>query len=147
MAMGMGDRDGRAQDRGPRRPQGREPSDYRTVEGRSWPPVSAGEDLLRDHDGWSPGADAYDALVCPNPGLGPGGWRRSDARLRDRICEQLMEDKILDARGIEVRVEEGLVTLTGLVAHASDVRLAEMLTREAAPTAEVRNQLRWPQGR
>jgi osmotically-inducible protein OsmY len=104
-----------------------------------------GSDLgsaARDHDGWSPGLDAHDGLGGRSSGLGPEGWRRADAALRDRIVQHLLEDRILDARRIEVWVEEGVVTLAGQVAHASDVKLAEMLALEVGPKAEVRNRLR-----
>ena len=113
---------------------------------RSWTGLPPQEDF-GDHDGWNPGPDAYDVLHGANAGLGPDGWRRADARLRETICEQLLADRILDARGVEVRVEQGVVTLAGEVRHPSDVRLAEILTREVAPGAELRNRLRGPDGR
>jgi|GEM_PF-3505307 len=96
-----------------------------------------------DHDGWNPGVDASDGLAPPSSGLGPGGWRSRDAALRDRILEHLLQDRILDAGGVEVQVAEGVVTLSGAVRHASDVRLAEILAREVCE-AEVVNRLRWP---
>jgi len=113
---------------------------------QSWTYSRRDEEIVRDHDGWTPGVDADDALACASAGLGPDGWRRSDAGLRDRVCEHLLRDRILDVRGIEVRVDQGRITLCGQVRHASDVKLAEILTREAAGGAEVRNQLRGPHG-
>jgi hypothetical protein len=134
-----------------------EPDDYRAglrgaglegAETRPWTTGPRGEDLSSEageHDGWRPlERDADDGLSWPDAGLGPDGWRRADARLRDRISEHLMEDRILDARGVEVVVHQGVVTLLGLVRHASDVKLAEILAREAAQGAEVRNRLRGP---
>ncbi|MDB5444856.1 MAG: transport-associated periplasmic or secreted lipoprotein [Phenylobacterium sp.] len=126
------------------------PGDYRAdLNGRtrSWTGLPGENDIASDHDGWNPGPDADDALHGASAGLGPDGWRRTDERLRETICEQLWADRILDAHAIKVGVEEGVVTLVGEVRHASDVRLAEILTREAAPGAEVRNQLRGPDGR
>jgi hypothetical protein len=77
----------------------------------------------------------------PYAGRGPGGWRPSDARLRERICEQLMEDDLLDARDIVVEAKDGVVTLRGEVSRPSDVRRAEALARQAAAATEVRNAL------
>ena len=123
---------------------GDEDLEPRSAEARTWPAGFSPEDAANDHDGWNPGLDARDGLDGKNSGLGPQGWRRADAALRDKILEHLFEDRILNAHGIEVQVEEGVVTLSGLTPHASDVRLAEMLTREICPQAEVLNRLHGP---
>jgi hypothetical protein len=118
------------------------------LEPRAWTDSRGNEDNTGAHDGWNPGPDASDDLHPPNPGLGPDGWRHVDARLRDRILQHMLQDRILDAGGIVVLVEEGVVTLSGFVRHASDVRLAELLARTACdeirPGAEVVNRLRGP---
>jgi hypothetical protein len=80
----------------------------------------------------------------PHVGRGPGGWRASDARLRERVCERLMEDDLLDARDIAVEAQDGVVTLRGEVGQPGDVRRAEDLARATAPGAEVRNALTAP---
>ena len=80
-------------------------------------------------------------------GKGPKGWTRSDAQLREEVSDRLMEDRLLDARGIEVAADDGVVTLTGEVPGASDVAHAEMIARETPGVAEVRNQLRFLPGR
>lgn len=82
----------------------------------------------------------------PHRGRGPKGWSRSDERVREEVCERLTEDRLLDARGVEVRVEKGVVTLAGEVPGPADVRLAEMLARDCPGVAEVRNELQ-PSGR
>lgn len=74
-------------------------------------------------------------------GRGPKGWTRSDARVREAVCEQMMDDRLLDAREIEVSVSGGTVRLSGHVPHPSDVRLAEMIARSAVGRIEVRNDL------
>jgi hypothetical protein len=48
-------------------------------------------------------------------GVGPRGYRRSDARLHEQVCEQLLLDPYLDAAGIVVRVSKGRVRLSGTV--------------------------------
>lgn len=79
----------------------------------------------------------------PYAGRGPKGWSRSDARIREEVCERLMEDRLLDARGVDVAVDDGVVTLTGEVPGASDRPHAEMLARQAPGVREVRNELRY----
>jgi osmotically-inducible protein OsmY len=48
-------------------------------------------------------------------GVGPKGYQRSDARLREQVCERLLLDPYLDASGVAVRVAKGRVQLTGTV--------------------------------
>lgn len=83
----------------------------------------------------------------PQAGKGPKGWTRSDARLCEEVSDRLMEDRLLDARGIEVAADGGVVTLSGEVPGASDVAHAEMVARETTGVVEVRNELRFLPGR
>lgn len=78
----------------------------------------------------------------PHAGKGPKGWTPADFRLRDAVSDRLMQDRLLDARGIEVAVDAGVVTLSGEVPGASDVDHAALLARQTAGVSEVRNELR-----
>ena len=48
-------------------------------------------------------------------GVGPKGYRRSDPRLHEQVCERLLLDPYLDASGIVVTVAKGKVALSGTV--------------------------------
>lgn len=115
--------------------------------GGSTYPTGYAEELGGDQ-GWTDARfDApFDAGRGPYAGRGPKGWRRSDERLREEVCERLSENRLLDARGIEVEVDDGAVTLRGAVPGASDPRLAEMLVRDTAGVREVVNELRHEPG-
>jgi hypothetical protein len=63
---------------------------------------------------------------------------RSDARIREAVCEAFTDDVLLDARGIAVAVEDGVVTLTGDAPGASDATLAEIIARRTPGVADVR---------
>lgn len=78
----------------------------------------------------------------PHAGKGPKGWTPDDFRLRDEVSDRLMQDRLLDARGIEVAVDDGVVTLSGEVPGASDVDHAAMLARQAPGVRDVRNDLK-----
>jgi osmotically-inducible protein OsmY len=80
-------------------------------------------------------------LSGPHAGKGPRTWTHDDARLRDEVSDRLMEDRLIDARGVEVLVDGGAVTLVGVVPGASDVAHAELLARQAPGVTEVRNRL------
>ena len=63
-------------------------------------------------------------------GVGPRGYRRSDERIQEDVNELLTADPNIDASDIEVRVEAGVVTLTGVVEDRASKRLAEDLARK-----------------
>lgn len=73
---------------------------------------------------------------------GPRGRRRSDDSLAAEIHEILTTDPELDSSEIEVEVEGGAVTITGVV-DSSDARLlAEELVESLVGVSEVHNQLK-----
>jgi hypothetical protein len=77
----------------------------------------------------------------PHQGRGPQGWRRSDERVREEICERLTDDVLIDARGIEVEVREGVVTLSGEAVRPSDPTLASQIAHEVSGVKDVRVEL------
>jgi hypothetical protein len=77
----------------------------------------------------------------PHAGRGPKDWRRSDAVLHDAVSEHLTQDRLLDARGIVVEVEDGVVSLEGQVRTPSDRRLADLLAHDVGGVARVLNHL------
>jgi hypothetical protein len=84
--------------------------------------------------------DRY-AAQGPYAGLGPKGWTRSDAVLYEAVSERLAQDRLLDARGIVVEVEDGAVSLEGQVCTPSDRRLADLLAHEVIGVDRVLNHL------
>jgi hypothetical protein len=75
-------------------------------------------------------------------GRGPRNVMRADDRIREDVCEALMDDEDLDASEIEVIVADGEVTLVGTVASRLDKRLAEDLSANVSGVRDVNNQLR-----
>src|SRR5262245_53392382 len=58
-------------------------------------------------------------------GRGPKGYKRSDERIEEDVCDRLTENAELDATGITVQVQNGEVTLSGNVEHRYFKKLAE----------------------
>jgi len=79
-------------------------------------------------------------------GQGPKGWARSDQEVYEAVCERLLRNPLIDARGFEVDVEGGLVTLRGQVRAAADPRLADRLARATPGVRDVRLELRFIPG-
>lgn len=78
----------------------------------------------------------------PHQGKGPKGYRRSDERIRDDVCEALMLDAWLDASRLEVSVRDGIVTLEGTVGERYMKYLAEDCAAQASGVQDVENHLR-----
>ena len=75
-------------------------------------------------------------------GLGPRNYTRSDQRIAEDLCERLTEDDEIDARGIEVQVSEGVVTLSGSVAERAMKHRAEDLAEHCTGVRDVENRIR-----
>jgi osmotically-inducible protein OsmY len=75
-------------------------------------------------------------------GVGPKGYVRSDERIRELVCDDLMDDPWVDASGIEVTVKDGEVTLSGTVENRDAKRWAEDIAEHAGGVKHVQNNLR-----
>ena len=75
-------------------------------------------------------------------GRGPRGYRRSDARISEDAHDRLTEDARLDASDIEVKVEDGEVTLDGAVRSRPDKHRAEAICEDISGVTHVQNNLR-----
>jgi osmotically-inducible protein OsmY len=75
-------------------------------------------------------------------GRGPKGYRRSDERVREDVCECLTEDDRVDATNIEVQVKDCEVTLMGTVNSREEKRRAEDLIDDLPGVRDVTNNLR-----
>jgi osmotically-inducible protein OsmY len=83
-------------------------------------------------------------------GRGPKGYRRSDERIREEICDRLTDDWRVDATEVEVVVNNGQVTLGGMVHSREEKRKAEDLVESIPGVQDVHNNLRvshWDESR
>lgn len=79
-------------------------------------------------------------------GHGPKGYRRSDERIKEDVCEALSSAPNVDASEIEVRVDDGEVILSGTVQARSMKRRAEEAVEHCFGVRDVNNQLRILEG-
>jgi len=119
------------------------PGDYRdwTRQGLGWTPGRQTEsrgvyedDRGRVHQ-FEHGTDDF-------RGRGPKGYRRSDERIREDVCERLTDDWRIDATDVEVVVNDGEVTLSGVVNSRGAKRHAEDLVEDITGVRDVHNNLR-----
>lgn len=74
-------------------------------------------------------------------GRGPKGYRRSDERIREDVCDLLERDAHIDASEIEVSVADRVVTLSGKIESRFAKRHAEDLIENLAGIHDVQNDL------
>lgn len=89
----------------------------------------------------------YDAKLdqmerrAQGPGRPPRGYQRSDDRIREEVCERLMDGPV-DVGDVEVTVSNGEVTLSGLVEERWEKRAIEDLAIQVRGVHDVHNRVR-----
>jgi len=75
-------------------------------------------------------------------GRGPRGYRRSDERIKEDVCQCLTDDSHVDASNIDVTVNDREVVLSGTVESRYEKRHAEELIERLPGVRDVINSLR-----
>ncbi|APE27614.1 BON domain-containing protein [Aurantiacibacter gangjinensis] len=91
---------------------------------------------------WFGDEDAARRREMDNRGHGPSNYTRSNERILEDSCDRLTEDRGVDARGIEVTVEDSEVTLNGTVNTRWEKRHAEDIVHDLSGVKHVQNNLR-----
>jgi osmotically-inducible protein OsmY len=73
--------------------------------------------------------------------------RRSDERIREDVGDALESHPEIDASDVELMVEDGVVTLSGIIADARARTLAEKAAAAVSGVRSVVNRLRVSRGR
>jgi hypothetical protein len=82
----------------------------------------------------------------PHYGKGPKGYKRSDERIREDVCDAVAQQGFIDATDVEVKVEGGVVVLSGTVGRRDEKRGLEELVERVYGVDEVRNEIRLRRG-
>jgi len=78
----------------------------------------------------------------PYAGRGPRGYRRSDERIREEVCQALYDHAWMNASDLSVEVQDGVVTLHGDADNRDQKRLAEDVAERVMGVKDVQNQLK-----
>ena len=73
---------------------------------------------------------------------GPKGYSRSDERLREVVCERLMQDQSLDVSEVSVNVSDGCVRLEGTVPERYMKHVIEDVADSCWGVKDIENHLR-----
>lgn len=85
---------------------------------------------------------AYDTLQeLSHRGRGPKGYRPSDERLKEIICERLTDDPFIDASEVNIDVSGGEVTLQGTVQVRQQKFAIEDVVADVSGVTEIHNRL------
>jgi hypothetical protein len=104
-----------------------------------------------DYDEWDDWDDFGDTTwtyteywFVPGPftGRGPVGYQKSDDRIREEINERLTHHGQIDARKLDVEVNNGEVVLKGEVEDRRSKRLAEDIACSIMGVDDIQNQIR-----
>jgi osmotically-inducible protein OsmY len=74
--------------------------------------------------------------------VGPKGYRRSDERVREDVCERLAMNPYIDVGEVTVEVANGVVTLDGTVNERREKYVVEEIADAVFGVTEVDNRLR-----
>jgi hypothetical protein len=84
----------------------------------------------------------WDLNDGPPGGQGPQDSQRTDSGISEEICNLLTDHGAIDATHIEVKVENGEVTLSGKAPDRRTKRLAEAVAETVRGVTDVHNRLR-----
>ena len=101
-----------------------------------------GDEYGRRSNQASDWGSSHEELSGQHRGRGPRGYRRSDDRIREEVCDCLTDDEWLDASNIEIVVKDAEVYLSGTVSDRDDKRRAEALAERISGVKEVQNSIR-----
>ncbi len=108
---------------------------------------------IREERGWShpglsgkieedtPDIEREDRQETDFTGFGPKGYIRSDDRIFEEVCEALMKNHAIDASHVGVKVENGVVFLSGKVDSRRMKKMAELILDDIPGVRLVRNEL------
>ena len=91
--------------------------------------------------GGSPRLNRSDGVERPR---GPKGYVRSDERIREDLCEHLMDIGSVDLSDVEVRVTQGHVILEGTVPERAMRYALEDIAASTSGVTDVENNVRVP---
>jgi hypothetical protein len=75
-------------------------------------------------------------------GRPPRNYRRSDERIRDEVCELIARQTDVDASEVDIEVQAGVVSLTGIVEDRAAKRELEDVAERVFGVADVHNNLK-----
>lgn len=98
------------------------------------------EDRSSESQGtWRPSSSGPSGPASGHRGKGPKGYRRTDARILEDVCDRLGDADDVDATRLECTVENGEVALGGTVRTTAERRRAAEIAESVSGVLAVRD--------
>lgn len=94
---------------------------------------------IRDEGEWNYNKKFHNGEVS-YMGVLPKDWP-SDENIYEKVCERLFRDHLVDAAEIKIEVDQGIVTLTGLVSDRFAKNNAEKCIEDVFGVVDIQNRL------
>jgi osmotically-inducible protein OsmY len=78
----------------------------------------------------------------PHAGKGPKGWKRSDDRIYEEVCQILEQRGDIDPSEVEIKVSNGEVTMEGTVSDRTSKRRLDEAIDQVSGIKDVHNRVR-----
>lgn len=111
------------------------------LSGNPSPTWTGGDRGWNDRRSMEPRHEGFMDSVKDFFGVGPKGYKRSDERVREEVCEALARHPAVDASDIDVLVKDGQVTLRGSVPNRWMRRQAEDALEHISGVQDVHMEL------
>jgi osmotically-inducible protein OsmY len=88
------------------------------------------------------GSGSSSSSTSSRRGKAPRGYKRSDERIREDICERMMDNGELDASDVEIEVHEGVVKLSGNCSCRHSKNAIEEIVDGVSGVNDIDNQIK-----
>lgn len=102
-----------------------------------------------EHHRWGGGqgfGERFSERFGERRGKAPRTYQRGDERIRDEICERIARETDIDASEVDIQVQSGEVTLSGMVENRSCKRELEDIAETVFGVRDVHNNLKVNKG-
>jgi len=83
-----------------------------------------------------------DTFAANKTGRGPKGYKRSDERIKEEVCDLLTRHPEIDPSEVDITVTSSEIILSGTVGNRREKRLIEDLVSNVSGVTDVNNELR-----
>jgi osmotically-inducible protein OsmY len=84
----------------------------------------------------------WSAYSGPHAGKGPKGWKSSDDRIYEEVCQILEQRGDIDPSEVEIKVSNGEVTMEGTVSDRTSKRRLDEAIDQVSGIKDVHNRVR-----
>lgn len=85
--------------------------------------------------------DTWQSSQQSQRGKGPKGYRRSDERIKDEVCERLADDWMVNPSDVSVEVRDGVVTLEGSAQSRQMKHRIEDIADSVSGVEDIQNRI------